>query len=1257
MSWLLVLACVGIAAGSAVGFVAAERERGDTSGHAGWRASVRKVVRSGPGDGGFSVGGAPLAEGASVGAGARLVTDDKTQAQLSFQDGSTMVLDRGTIAHVDDGPRRVRLEQGRVLLDVASAENGTEEPAKLDLPQGSLNIGAGKVVATVASGRSNVGVVRGEAVVTPRRGLARSVLAGQEGVLGDDGTIDVAPVGDLAERTSFGGEFARPEGLTDADTDRAIPGGLGELRAKRPGQSDEKDHAVLLTRHDVRVRIAGAVARTEIDETFTNDTGDELEGIYRFPLPNGAQIERLALDVDGTLVDGEFVDKAKGAAIWRGAIQNAAPRAPKPVDEIIWVPGRWHDPALLEWARGGRFELRVFPIPRHGSRRVVIAYTQAIGETAGTRRYVYPLPSGSSSKLTIGSFSLDAQIVGNDAAAPVTALGYELEQRKEGAITRLSATRSAFVPSGDLALTYAVPDKGAEILAWGHQGEESTTNEPDVRHRAILPGERFATIALRPRLPGWTEARPRDHVVVVDAGRSMHGERFTRARRLAVQMTEEMDRRDRVTVLACDVTCVALPGGFLAPGGPAAHDVDAFLGAVKPDGASDLVGAVRRASSLEGRDGKRELRVTLVSDGVASAGYRTAAHVARGVRRAFASEASQLVTVPVGSDADEDLLDAMAKAGGGVLVPYGPSRTADAVALDVLAATYGKVLRDVELTLPAGLEQVAPAQLGSLRAGAETMVHARMSRPEVRGDVVLRGTIGGERFERSWPVTIEARRDAGNAFVPRLYAAARIHDREGEAVDDAGRRELVALSQRYRVPSKFTSLLVLESEAMFTAFGIQRGDHAVRWTGESAAQGTASAPTSSSKDEGASDLMDAHEDAEGDAANKREQRSAAGPGKGFGLGGGGRASLDAEMPAEAPLARKAAPMPMATTAPIMPAPPRDRWGGRYMRRVWVGHAAIRAEAGPALADKIAAARSALDAAPDERNKHKNLVKLLAQAGRLDDLAAALDVWSGRDPLDADGVAARADLAARRGDRDGSLRILGGALASSALSARDGAIWAESVARGYERLGRPEVCAFRVAAAELAPANVDAVARAVACEASRGIGLDGWTEGMPEARVRQVVAALAKVDPARPDGSGGELTVSATWDGDVDLDVGVVDPSGRRAGVASRVRSARVVGATAHDRETLSLAAAEAGSYVVEIARTSPESAGRPVSGRLTIRAFGQSRTVPFTLSGTRAEAARVDVRWESELVPVDPPARAPGPPDVEDVPSRRRLGW
>src|SRR6185295_10166534 len=180
------------------------------------------------------------------------------------------------------------------------------------------------------------------------------------------------------------------------------------------GQDAERTGAVTLASHRVRVRIAGAVARTEIEEVFENQTDDVLEGIYRFPLPPDAQIERLALDVDGKLENGSFVDRDRAAAIFRGAIFNAAPKQPKPVEEIVWVPGPWRDPALLEWQRGGRFELRVFPIPKRGQRRVVLAYTEVVKPAGGARRYTYPLAADPSGAARIGHFSLDLEVRGHD---------------------------------------------------------------------------------------------------------------------------------------------------------------------------------------------------------------------------------------------------------------------------------------------------------------------------------------------------------------------------------------------------------------------------------------------------------------------------------------------------------------------------------------------------------------------------------------------------------------------------------------------------------------------------------------------------------------------------------------------------------------------------------------------------------------------------------------------------------------------------
>src|SRR6185369_13197787 len=107
-------------------------------------------------------------------------------------------------------------------------------------------------------------------------------------------------------------------------------------------------------------------------------------------------------------------------------------------------------------------------------------------------------------------------------------------------------------------------------------------------------------------------------------------------------------------------------------------------------------------------------------DGVATAGYRSSGRVATEVRDALSDASSLVVTVPIGADADVNLLADLARGGGGVVVPYQPGQRLEATALEVLNATYGTTLRDVEVILPEGLRDSAPSTIAPLRAGSET---------------------------------------------------------------------------------------------------------------------------------------------------------------------------------------------------------------------------------------------------------------------------------------------------------------------------------------------------------------------------------------------------------------------------------------------------------------------------------------------------------------------------------------------------------
>jgi hypothetical protein len=1242
--WLLAVGAAAILASSAVGFHMGGRARtAAVTSNAGWHGKIAKLVHGGDASGGLTAqmpgaAAAVVGEGAEVVPGMHLVTDARTQARIVLDDGSALVIDRATDVTFGTAARALTVNDGSVVADVASDARA----CAITTAMGIVRTVAAKIALTALADRTSVEVLRGDVELED---LARAVVkigAGEEGVAAKGQRLEVAAANDLGQRIAFG-----ELGTTHNEDSDAPVSGLGELRARRPGSTTEKDHAVRLARHDVKIRIVGNVARTEIDETFANDTDQELEGLYRFPLPSGALIEKLALEVDGRIVDGSFVDKSKGAAIWRGVIANAAPQAPKPKEELIWVPGPWRDPALLEWQRGGRSELKIFPIPKRGARRVVLAYTETIQPVAGMRRYVYPLPQSTASDMKIDSASFDVQVLGSDGAPRVR--GYELAQ--DGA--RLAKTMNAFTPSGDLAIEYALGDKSTDVTAWAFTDTRAVPAAAKIAAAAkpIAPEDPYVTLALRPKLPKWGDARPRDQVIVVDGGRGMFGERFQRAARLTVQMTQEMDRRDRVTVLVCDLSCRAMPGGFVAPGSGAAHDVDAFLAGTAPDGASDLVGAIRAAGAIAGRDAQRDLRVVLVSAGVASAGYRRPDHVAAEVGAALPDARAEVVAVPIGSDADVDMLGEIARGGGGVVVPYAPGEKIETAAVDVLAATYGVALRDVELTLPDGLYDVAPAKLPPLRAGGETIVAARLRGANVKGDAILRGKVGGEAFEARYPLDVATTTDDGNAFVPRLYAALRIADRERDG-GDAARAELVKLSQRFAVPSKFTSLLVLESEAMFQAFGIDRSNKAPSWTGEVSSTSSIVASTPSAEE------PLAFGDAEKRSADKP---SAAFGGSGFGGGGLGEGSVAGHAgpsfapppppaPKAAPPATTLAPQPSATSAPLAqgapiipnddPPPPNRSWQrrrpGRWMKRIFFRVGAVSGDDRPVIVqDKLVAARAAFAAAPDERKRSLDLVRLLTRGGSLEETADIVARWSSRDPLDADAIAARADLLERQGDRAAALRVLGGV-----ASGADPQTLA-TLAVAHERAGETRgACALRIAVAEVRPNDVDAVASAVACEraAGREAAASRLVDAAKTEARRAILAAATRLQStSAPTGSlFGDFVADATWsaaDG-VDLDLAIIDPSGNRVAWASKARGVRATDCTSRSHEAIAFASFATGTYTVEIVRA--DGGTGPVRGKIRVTGIGDQRVIDFVLTGQRAQVARIDVRMDSTLVPASP---------------------
>jgi Ca-activated chloride channel family protein len=311
-----------------------------------------------------------------------------------------------------------------------------------------------------------------------------------------------------------------------------------------------------------------------------------------------------------------------------------------------------------------------------------------------------------------------------------------------------------------------------------------------------------------------------DYVFVLDVSGSMGSDgKLAVSRESVAAFINELDEQDRFEVLTFNVQPNLLFRELRAAAPANRRQAQDFLAAQDGRGGTTLNPALQAAYRYANPD--RTLNVLILSDGLTEQGER--AVLTNLINRRPRN--CRVFCVGVGNDVNRPLLEQMANDSGGLaaFVSRGDNfeRQAKAFRRKLQHPAASELSVEIQGVDVYDLE---PANLPSLFYGAPVRMYGRY-RGSGPANVTLKGNIRGKELKTTAKLEFPAQ-DGANPEIERMWASRRV-ERLAKLTDDASTRdaamaEIVRLGEAFSITSEWTSFLVLENDAEYARWKIER---------------------------------------------------------------------------------------------------------------------------------------------------------------------------------------------------------------------------------------------------------------------------------------------------------------------------------------------------------------------------------------------------------------------------------------------------
>jgi Ca-activated chloride channel family protein len=558
---------------------------------------------------------------------------------------------------------------------------------------------------------------------------------------------------------------------------------------------------------DIEAHVSGLVARVSVRQSFRNVGQEWVEGVYVYPLPDSAAVDRLRMHIGERIIEGEIREKEKARQEYEAA--KAAGRKT----------------SLVEQQRANLFTTSVANIGPGETVTVEIEYLETLRYDEGsfslrfpvtlTPRYIpgSPLPGRQGNGWSPDTTGVpDASLI----TPPVVS-------RARAHRLTFKATINAGMPLQYIESRYhpiVVSDENNRYrltladatTPMDHDLELTWRPVPDAAPRAATFVEtvggrpHLLVMLLPPDVSAVSAAEiSRELIFVVDTSGSMHGTSLSQATTALTVALDGLKQSDRFNIVQFNSVTSALFGGSVAATASNVGIAKRYVAGLSANGGTEMWPAISQA--LDYAHAESHLRqVIFITDGSVGNEQELFGLIENKLGR------TRFFTVGIGSAPNSWFMRKAAEAGHGSFTEIG--------ALHEVNEKMGRLLRkleqpqvtDIVVEWPNGSGPDAyPRTIPDLYAGEPIVIKAALEYPPRQGDLLK---ISGNSAAGTWSAELLLADAVAGAGVGALWARARIEDlldreRRGMAAEEV-RMAVIDTALKHHLVSKFTSLVAVD---------------------------------------------------------------------------------------------------------------------------------------------------------------------------------------------------------------------------------------------------------------------------------------------------------------------------------------------------------------------------------------------------------------------------------------------------------------